>query len=392
MVIAGRSYCRSGLSADKMGAEQHYSHHTRLRALAAHISLGLGGAPASGDGGNPARRRHAPGMPPSPRATTEWQDRIAALHELVPMAKQQMKREDWEFMRGGSDTETSVRRNRLSIDSLALCPSMATDVSSVDTSTTLFGRNLSLPLITAPMGGMWRWCPEGAVAAARATEISGMMTCLSSLADGQQPRRDCSLEGVAHDGSPNGAKIFQLYVRGDQAFVDDYATRAVAAGYDAFAITLDVMLISRREGLLTSRAQKDPGIGGSLSGGSDGLAEQAAFSWSEIAGFRQRWPDLPLILKGIMTVKDAVQAVDLGCAGIWVSNHGGRQLDSAHGGYTVLPRIAKAVAQRAVIIVDGGVCRGADLVKAVPTAYHHFAHHPPAPPLLPPLGMPTQRI
>ena len=97
----------------------------------------------------------------------------------IPLAKQQMKKQDWEFMRGGADSETSVRRNRLAIDSLALCPRMATDVSSVDTSATLFGAHVSLPLITAPMGGMLRWCPGGAQAAARAAAKSGMMTCLS---------------------------------------------------------------------------------------------------------------------------------------------------------------------------------------------------------------------
>lgn len=107
--------------------------------------------------------------------------------------------------------------------------------------------------------------------------------------------------------------------------MDDYAARAIAAGYDAFAITLDVQMISRREGMITSRYQKF-GVGGSLSGGAAGLGDQAAFSWADISRFRQRWPHVNLILKGIMTVKDAQKAVGLGCAGVSVDRQGHSEL------------------------------------------------------------------
>ena len=122
----------------------------RLSRTAGH----LGVAPASG-----ARREHAPGRVPAPRASQEWQDRIYALHELIPMAKSQLTKQDWEFMRGGSDAEASIRRNRMEIDSLALRPSMLEDVSSINLSTTLFGGELAMPIISAPMGGMGRWDP-----------------------------------------------------------------------------------------------------------------------------------------------------------------------------------------------------------------------------------------
>ena len=99
----------------------------------------------------------AAGSVPAPRASQEWQDRIYALHELIPMAKSQLTKQDWEFMRGGSDAEASIRRNRMEIDSLALRPSMLEDVSSINLSTTLFGGELAMPIISAPMGGMGRW-------------------------------------------------------------------------------------------------------------------------------------------------------------------------------------------------------------------------------------------
>ena len=241
----------------------------RLSRTAGH----LGVAPASG-----ARREHAPGRVPAPRASQEWQDRIYALHELIPMAKSQLTKQDWEFMRGGSDAEASIRRNRIEIDSLALRPSMLEDVSSIDLSTTLFGGELAMPIISAPMGGMGRWDPaDGARACARACATAGAMTCLSSLADGLDPGPTCRLEEVA--AATDAPKIFQLYIRGDDDYVDDYTQRAIDAGYNAFAITVDVQLISRREGMITSRFQRGPG---SASGGQDGLDHQSRFNWASL--------------------------------------------------------------------------------------------------------------
>eukprot|EP01043_Picozoa_sp_COSAG02_P025186 COSAG02_NODE_1406_length_12786_cov_5.493418_4_plen_445_part_00 len=305
-------------------------------------------------------RTHLPGAIPPALADSAWVERVAALHELVPMAKSKLLKQDWEFMRGGSDAEASVRRNRLELDSLALRPSMLEDVSSINLSIELFGATLSFPIITAPMGGALRWDSQGACACARAASTSGVMSCLSSLADGLLPGPTSSLEATA--ASCSGPKIFQLYVRGDDDFVDDHARRAIAAGYTAFAITVDVQLVSRREGMITSRYQK---AAGSASGGAQGLDYQSQFSWAKLERFKSRWPQIPLLIKGIMTGADAARCVEMGCEGVWVSNHGGRQLDQTQGTMAVLPEIVKAVGGRAKVVIDGGFLRGTDIIKAM---------------------------
>jgi isopentenyl diphosphate isomerase/L-lactate dehydrogenase-like FMN-dependent dehydrogenase len=190
---------------------------------------------------------------------------------------------------------------------------------------------------------MNRWSDGGAVACARAASTAGVMSCLSSLADGLQPGPNCRLEEVAQSSA--GPKIFQLYIRGDDDYIDDHVRRALAAGYDAFAITVDVQLVSRREGMITSRYQR--GLQ-SLSGGQGGVAHQAGFDWDSLRRFTERWPELPLLVKGIMSGADARTAVDLGVAGVWVSNHGGRQLDHAQ-----VRRLLRSLAAWSVL--SGGV-------------------------------------
>ena len=152
--------------------------------------------------------------------------------------------------------------------------------------------------------------------------------------------------------------MFQLYVRGDEAWADDHFRRAIDAGYDAFCITVDTAWYSRRERDITKRFAKP------WRTRATGMDYQAALSWKEIEGFRARH-DIPLILKGIATAEDALRACELGCTGIYVSNHGGRQLDHGRGAMDVLPEIVEAVGGRARIIVDGGFSRGTDVVKAI---------------------------
>jgi len=153
-------------------------------------------------------------------------------------------------------------------------------------------------------------------------------------------------------------KVFQLYVRGDEAWVEDIIDRAAAAGYDAFAFTVDVAIYSRRERDITKRAL--------MRTSADDTAQrhQAALSWSQIKRFRQRCK-LPMIIKGIQTAEDAIIACDHGIEGIYVTNHGGRQLDHGRGTVDILPDVVDAVRGRAEIIVDGGFCRGTDIIKGI---------------------------
>jgi glycolate oxidase len=284
-----------------------------------------------------------------PRATPEMTERFQTLQEFVPVARARLNRNIWNYLVGASETETSARRNRLAIDTLALKPRVLRDVTQVDISATFAGEELSLPIILAPIGSLESFDPDGGAAAARAAAESGIITCLSSVSEP-------GLEATA--AAADGPKIFQLYVRGDEEWIDDHVQRAVAAGYTAFCLTVDTAHYSRRERDLANRFVKY------WRTRATGRNFQAALNWKDVERFKEKH-DIPLLLKGIMTVEDAERAVDLGVDGIWVSNHGGRQLDHTEGTTDVLPRIAAAVDGAAGIIIDGGFWRGTDIVKAL---------------------------
>jgi glycolate oxidase len=153
--------------------------------------------------------------------------------------------------------------------------------------------------------------------------------------------------------------VFQLYTRGDAAYIDDHVRRAADAGYDAFAITVDTAHYSRRERDIAKRFVKH------WRARNTGMQFQAALSWTDIARFRDRHPDVTLVLKGIATAEDAEIAADHGVQVVYVSNHGGRQLDHGRGALAVLPEVVQAVNGKARVWMDGGISRGSDVVKAI---------------------------
>src|SRR6185312_14764939 len=155
-----------------------------------------------------------------------------------------------------------------------------------------------------------------------------------------------------------GPKIFQLYVRGDDAWVDDVACRAMDAGYNAFAITVDTASYSRRERDIAARFVKP------WRTAATGHNHQASFSWDNVKRFKDKHR-IPLILKGIATAEDAALCCEHGVEVVYVSNHGGRQLDHGRGAMDVLPEVVQAVGGRARVIVDGCFQRGTDVVKAL---------------------------
>ena len=284
-----------------------------------------------------------------PRSQTGTQLRFQVLHEIAEEARARLPRNIWDYLRGATETETTARRNRLAIDSLALRPRMLRDVREIDLSSRFLNAELELPLTFAPIGSLESFDPEGGAAAARAAARHGLMTTLSSVS---APGLEATAEAAT------GPKIFQLYVRGDAAWVDDHARRAVAAGYTAFCLTVDVAVYSRRERDIVNRFVKP---WRRSAGGQD---FQASLNWADVERFKASH-DIPLLIKGIMTAEDADKACDLGVDGIWVSNHGGRQLDQAQGSLAVLPEIVDAIKGRAAVIVDGGFLRGTDVVKAL---------------------------
>jgi len=273
------------------------------------------------------------------------------LQEIVAAARDKLPPGPWSYLIGGAETETTVRRNRLALDSIAFRPRVLRDVSRVDTSSLFLGRKARLPVLLAPIGGLESIVEGGAATAARGAAQFGVPQMLSSVC---KP----GLEETA--AAADTTRVFQLYVRGDGAWTDDFVKRARDHGYCAFCFTVDVASYSRRERDLVGRFIKPW-----RAKADEGRDFQSGLSWDQVKRYKDRHPDLPLIIKGIATVEDAELCVQHGVEVIYVSNHGGRQLDHGLGSAAVLPEIVKAVAGRAEVWVDGGFMRGADIVKAI---------------------------
>lgn len=279
---------------------------------------------------------------------------IEVLHELVKPAREALSKETWDYLMGGADTETTLERNRLAIESIAFRPRVLRDVANVDLSTTFLGHRLNLPIILAPIGSLQDLCPAGGLAPAKAAAAFGVLHMLSSVC---KP----GLEEVAA-AAPGYPKLFQLYVRGDAAWVDERVAAAVASGYAGLCLTVDLDYYGRRERDIAKRYK--PTARRASGGAGAGDPFQQAFSWTDIARIRKNCP-IPMFIKGIATAEDARIAVDHGVEVVYVSNHGGRQLDHGRGSLGDLPEVVDAVKGKCHIVVDGGIYRGTDIVKAI---------------------------
>jgi glycolate oxidase len=288
-------------------------------------------------------------MPEAPHLAEPAGD-YQTLHEFVREARQRLPDNIWDYLVGATETETTMRRNRLALDQIALRPRVCRDVSRVDTSASLFGMKLRIPVMLAPVGSLESFEPGGAATAAKGSAAFGVPIIVSSV----------TKPGLAETAraAADGGRVFQLYVRGDDAWIDDIVHQAVDAGYSAFCITVDTAAYSRRERDIARRFIKP------WRASATGHEFQAAFNWDNVKHFKDTHA-VPLILKGIATAEDAALACEHGVDGIYVSNHGGRQLDHGRGSMEVLPEVVEAVAGRARVLIDGGFCRGTDLVKAI---------------------------
>lgn len=285
---------------------------------------------------------------PKSKQAHELKLKFQALHEIVHAARDKLERNTWDYLRGGTETETTLKRNRASLDAIAFRPRVLRDVRKVDTGATVMGKKMRLPICLAPIGSLESFDPEGGVAAMRAASAFGCALMLSSVST-------IPLEKVAKGG--DGFKIAMLYKRGGDAFLDAYVERSIAAGYDAFCLTVDSANYSRRERDIANRFVKPWRTG-------SGADWQAALNWTDIQRYKKRY-DLPIVLKGIATAEDAHIAVEHGVDMVYVSNHGGRQLDHGRGAMEVLPEVVTTVAGRASVAIDGGFSRGTDIVKAI---------------------------
>ena len=279
-------------------------------------------------------------------------ERFQNLHEFLKAAKFNLNRNNWDYITGGTETETTLARNRQSLDSVAFRARVLRNVQTVDTSVTLYGRKIRLPVIIAPVGGLQNMWAGGVATVAEAAGEFGIPMMQSSATEP-------ALEETAKK-APDAYKIFQLYVRGDDKFIDDIYKRSQDNGFvPQFCFTVDLAYYSRRERDVVKRFNR-------IANRSEFEHHtQAGLDWGVIERFQKRNPKAEIIIKGIQTGEDAQIAVDNGIRGIYVTNHGGRALDHARGTADMLEEVVGVVKGRVPVIVDGGINRGTDVLKAV---------------------------
>jgi isopentenyl diphosphate isomerase/L-lactate dehydrogenase-like FMN-dependent dehydrogenase len=268
--------------------------------------------------------------------------------EVIVQARRNLSQNVWDYLTGGAESETTMRRNRFGLDSLGFRPRVLVDVSRVDPSTTFLDHKLRMPVMLAPIGSLQIITPEGGVTVAKAAQAFGTVNFVSSVT---QP----SLEEIA--AASRNPKIFQLYVQGDMKWIEALLARVKKSGYQALCLTVDTAHYGHRE-----RQMMDRWLPPSRRG--SGYEHRAALTWEILDAIREM-AGLPFILKGVATAEDAVIAVEHGVDAIYISNHGGRQLDHGRATIEMLPEIVEAVGGRAEIVLDGGIVRGSDVVKAV---------------------------
>ena len=272
-----------------------------------------------------------------------------------------------EYIDGGAGDEITMADNAMAWRRIALRPRMLVGVGSVDPAVTLLGTRRPHPIVVAPTAFQGLVHPDGEIGTARAAAAAGAIMCVSTLAS----------TGVAHLAAevPDVARWFQVYALADRGATMDLVARASESGYEALVVTVDRPWLGVRDrearadvrGVRAGNADPDPAVASAETGVRP--ADYARIidpdlRWSDIEALTTG-TDLPVLLKGILTPEDAELAVAHGARGVIVSNHGGRQLDTVLSGADALGPIAAAVEGRIDVLVDGGIRRGTDVVKAL---------------------------
>jgi L-lactate dehydrogenase (cytochrome) len=319
--------------------------------------------------------------------------KAVTVDDLRRVAKRRLPRGVFDYIDGGAEDERSLANNAAGFAKLEFRPNVLRDVSELDTSTSLLGKRISMPLVLAPTGYTRLTRSDGELSVARAAERADVPYSLSTMSTR-------SIEEVA--AVSNGHKWFQVYTWKDRGLVQELVERAAAAGYEALWLTVDTAVLGRRERDVRRGFSVPPEIGlGTIldgllhpvwtvdfithepiafanvvhhegHGANDAMAMadhvmknfDQRLSWTDVEWLQSIWRG-PLVLKGIQTVDDALRALDAGVQGIGLSNHGGRQLDDAPSPIELVEPVAQVVQGRAAIICDGGVRRGSDVVKAI---------------------------
>lgn len=300
------------------------------------------------------------------------------VREFERHAQLMLSKNAFDYYASGANDMVTLRENRAAFNRLRLRPRILRDVSKVDTTTYVLGEKVASPICIAPTAMQRMAHDTGECATAAAAAKSGTLMTLSSWST-------TALEDVAKAGGPGGARWFQLYVYKDRVITTQLVKRALAAGYTALAVTVDTPVLGRREADMRNRFKLPEHLTmgnfvsaggahaeGTKDGGNDsGLAAYVAslidrtLDWGDIKWLRTICGNMKIVVKGVMTAEDASEAVRQGVDGIWISNHGARQLDTTPATIEVLPEVVQAVSGRCEVYLDGGICRGTDVFKAL---------------------------
>jgi L-lactate dehydrogenase (cytochrome) len=320
--------------------------------------------------------------------------RAASVSDYRELARRRLPKIFFEYIDGGSYAEATLARNVADMEAIALRQRVMRDMSQLDMSVTTLGQTFSMPVGLAPVGMAGMYARRGETQAARAAAAAGVPMCLSTVSL-------CSLEEVAATGTP---PWFQLYVLKDRGFMRDLLARAKAAGCPVLVFTVDLPTPGARYRDVRSGFTGSSGISGALNQAWDGITHPAwmwdvwthgrphtlgsvaaavqgkgrvtdylswiarnfdrSVTWRDLDWVREVW-DGPIVVKGILDVADARDAVKAGAQGLVVSNHGGRQLDGVRSSVSALPKIAQAVGSDLEVYMDGGIRSGLDVLKSM---------------------------
>ena len=319
---------------------------------------------------------------------------IVSIEDLRSLARRRVPQLVFDYIDGGSEGEVTMRENLRAFEEVRFRPRQAVAFPECDMRIRLLGCDLSMPILLAPVGYLRVMNPAGEIAAARAAGKAGAGYVLSTVSGHR-------LEDVA--SAATGRLWYQLYLTGGRAAAEEALQRAQSAGYSVLVITIDTTVISRREREL--RAGMEEMLRGNfwsklpflpqvvarprwllrflLDGGLPDMPNivvpgkgplrisqahtsmaRSAFTWNDMAWIRKMWKG-PIVMKGVLTADDARKSLDHGASGVVVSNHGGRQLDGIPASLRALGEVVEAVKGRAEVLLDGGIRRGSDVIKAL---------------------------
>ncbi len=307
--------------------------------------------------------RRIPTSSPSPI------DACANVLDFEAIARDRMERAFYDYYAGGAEDEITLAANRGAFADVFLRPRVLVDVSRIETGTTVLGASVSMPVLIAPTAFHRLAHPDGELATAKAAGIARTLMVASTIAT-------YTLEEIARVAT--GPLWYQLYVYKDRSLARNLIQRAERAGYRALCLTVDTPFLGSRERDVRNRFTLPPGVlmrnfeaaGYEVSSLGESFHAYArrqldcSLTWDAVAWLRAE-TRLPILLKGIIAAEDAALAVQHGVDGVIVSNHGGRQLDGTEATLRALPRVVDAVAGRAEVLMDGGVRRGTDVLKAL---------------------------